>query len=100
MAVKTERISARVRPSVKETIQQAADLTDSTMNQFLVHSALEKAQAVIEHEHIINLTLKDAQTFFEAVSRPPEPSRTLMTAMKAYKKEFPNVENRGLKSKT
>ncbi len=99
MAVKIERISARVRPSIKETIQQAAGLTGSTLNQFLVHSAFEKAQAVIEHERIINLTLKDAQTFFEAVVRPPEPSPKLMDAMKAYKKEFPNAENRGFKSK-
>ena len=99
MAVEIERISARVRPSVKETIQRAAGITGATLNQFLIHSALEKAQAVIEDERVINLSLNDAQTFFEAVVRPPEPSQKLLAAMKAYRKEFPDAENRGFKSK-
>ena len=99
MAVQIERISARVRPSVKETIQKAAGITGVTLNQFLVHSAFERAQAIIEHERIINLTLKDAQTFFEAVVNPPDPSPKLLAAMKAYKEEFPDAENRGFKSK-
>ena len=93
MAVQIERISARMRPSVKETIQKAAGITGATLNQFLVHSALEKAQAVIEHERVINLTLRDAQTFFQAVVRPPEPSPNLLAAMKAYRKEFPTSQN-------
>jgi len=42
MAIQIERISARVRPSVKETIQKAAGITGATLNQFLVHSAFEK----------------------------------------------------------
>lgn len=43
MAVKIDRISARVRPSVKEMMQQAAVLTGSTLNQFLPLKTLYKA---------------------------------------------------------
>lgn len=100
MAVQIERISARMRPSVKETIQRAAGITGATLNQFLVHSAFEKAQAVIEDERVIDLTLRDAQIFFNAVVRPPEPSPKLSATMKAYRKEFPDAENRGFKSKS
>ena len=99
MAVQIERISARVRPSVKETIQRAAGITGATLNQFLVHSAFERAQAIIEHERIINLSLNDSQIFFNAVVNPPEPAPKLLAAMKAYRKEFPDAENRGFKSK-
>jgi uncharacterized protein (DUF1778 family) len=47
MAAKTERISARVPESVFETLTRAAALVGSTVNQFLVQSALERAQTVI-----------------------------------------------------
>jgi uncharacterized protein (DUF1778 family) len=39
----------------------AADLTGATLNQFLVQSALEKAESIIEKDKIIYLSNKDAQ---------------------------------------
>lgn len=43
----------------------------------LVQAALEKASSIIEKEHTINLTMKSADVFFEAVSNPPEPNSNL-----------------------
>ena len=91
---KTERVSARVSTPVYETLSQAAKLTGATLNQFLVQSALEKAQAVIEHEHVINVTMRDASAFFEAIENPPAPSDKLKDAMKKYRKSFSDAENR------
>ncbi|WP_024336180.1 DUF1778 domain-containing protein [Desulfotignum balticum] len=50
---KTARVSARISPSVYETLTEASEITGSTLNQFIVHAALEKAQAIIEHENQI-----------------------------------------------
>ncbi len=91
---KTERVSARISTPIYETLSQAAELTGATLNQFLVQSALEKAQAVIEHEQIINMTIRDASVFFEAIENPPAPNNKLKDAMKKYRKSFSDAENR------
>jgi len=79
------RVSARVTPKVYEIISQAAELTGATLNQFMVQSAYEKAQAVIEKEHFIKMTARSAVTFFEALEDPPEPTARLTKAAKQYR---------------
>jgi len=65
----------------------------ATLNQFLVQSAIEKAQTVIENERLIKMTTRSANTFFDAVENPPAPSEKLKDAMRAYKGSFDNAEN-------
>ena len=90
-AIKTsERLTARVPENVYSTIAQAAELVGATINQFLVQAALEKASSIIEKEHTINLTMKSAEVFFEAVSNPPEPSPALIKAVKDYNERMEN----------
>ncbi|WP_027360710.1 type II toxin-antitoxin system TacA family antitoxin [Desulforegula conservatrix] len=86
----TERLTARVPENVYSTIAQAAELMGATINQFLVQAALEKASSIIEKEHTINLTMKSADVFFEAVSNPPEPNSNLLKAINIYKERIEN----------
>ena len=44
------RITARLSADKQELLQLAADLSGSTLNQFVVQSALRAAEQVIEHE--------------------------------------------------
>jgi uncharacterized protein (DUF1778 family) len=88
MAAKTERISARVSENVYETLSRAADLVGSTVNQFLVQSAFERAQAVIEEESIIRLSGKSARKFFDAIENPPAPTKKLKGAFRAHKERL------------
>lgn len=90
-AIKTsERLTARVPENVYSTIAQAAELMGATINQFLVQAALEKASSIIEKEHTINLTIKSAEVFFEAVSNPPEPNSALIKAVRDYNERIEN----------
>ena len=90
-AIKTsERLTARVPENVYSTIAQAAELVGATINQFLVQAALEKASSIIEKEHTINLTIKSAEVFFEAVSNPPEPNSALIKAVRDYNERIEN----------
>jgi len=84
-AINNERITARVSEQIKETLMAAADLTGATLNQFLVQSALEKAENIIEKDKLIHLSNKDAQFFFDALENPPEPNSKLKNAVKNYK---------------
>jgi uncharacterized protein (DUF1778 family) len=81
---KEARISARVTPKIRNTLQQAADLTGSTLNQFLVQSALKEAEAVIERDRIIKLSQRDAELFFRLLDNPPAPNQALKDAVADY----------------
>lgn len=83
--INNERITARVSEQIKETLISAADLTGATLNQFLVQSALEKAESIIEKDKIIHLSNKDAQLFFDMLENPPEPNSKLKNAVKNYR---------------
>jgi uncharacterized protein (DUF1778 family) len=54
---KSGRVSARVPSHVYTMLTEAAELSGATLNQFLVQSAFEKAQLIIEQEQIMNLPL-------------------------------------------
>ncbi len=83
-----ERVSARVPIHAYRTLIRAAEISGATLNQFLVQAAIEKAQMIIEKDQTINLSIKSANVFFNAIENPPKPRKKLKEAMKAYKKSF------------
>jgi len=85
---KNERITARVTEQVKDTLSTAADLMGATLNQFLIQAALEKAENIIEKEKVIYLSNKDAEVFFRALEKPPEPNQKLKDAFHNYKNKM------------
>jgi uncharacterized protein (DUF1778 family) len=91
--IKSGRVSARVPSHVYITLRQAAELSGATLNQFLVQSAFEKAQLIIEQERVINMTQQSAGIFFDAIEKPPAPGKKLKKAVKAYKRLKANAKN-------
>ena len=53
-----KRITARVSNNVRVTLEQAAELLGATVNQFVVQTAYQEAQRVIERESDIRLSQK------------------------------------------
>ena len=84
--IKQDRIGARVPHEVYETLCRAAELTGSTVNQFLVQSALKEAQAVIEREEVIRLSPRDWSWLLDLIDNAPEPNAKLKAAMTRYQK--------------
>jgi uncharacterized protein (DUF1778 family) len=80
-----KRITARVSDNVRDTLEQAAELLGATVNQFVVQTAYQEAQRVIERETIIRLSQKDARTVLSLLDRPPKPNKRLKDAVKAFK---------------
>ncbi len=85
---KKERLPARIPVQAYQTLIHAAEISGATLNQFLVQAAVEKAQMVIEKDQTINLSIKSANVFFNAIENPPKPSKKLKDAIKAYKETF------------
>ncbi|PIV06578.1 MAG: toxin-antitoxin system HicB family antitoxin [Syntrophobacterales bacterium CG03_land_8_20_14_0_80_58_14] len=58
---------------VYERIAAAAQTIGATLNQFLVQSALDKANDIFERERVITLSSRAAETFFGLIENPPDP---------------------------
>ena len=84
--IKQDRIGARVPHEVYETLCRAAELTGSTVNQFLVQAALKEALAVIEREEVIRLSPRDWSWLLDLIENPPVPNVKLKAAMTRYQK--------------
>ena len=80
-----KRITARVSDKVRVTLEQAAELLGATVNQFVVQTAYEEAQRVIERESVIRLSQKDARKVLSLLDNPPKPNKRLKDAVKQFK---------------
>jgi uncharacterized protein (DUF1778 family) len=78
------RITARVPMAVQETLEMAANLTGSTLNQFVVQTALREAERIIEQERVIRLSARDTEAFLAALDNPLPPNATLKAALEDY----------------
>ncbi|WP_322031680.1 DUF1778 domain-containing protein [Paraburkholderia sp. J76] len=83
------RITARLSAEKQEILQLAADLSGSTVNQFIVQAALRAAEQVIEQEEVIRsirLTMDESKRFFALLDEPPKPNEALQRAMARFRK--------------
>ena len=80
-----KRITARVSDDVRVTLEQAAELLGSTVNQFVVQTAFQEAQRVIERESVIRLSQRDARKVLSLLDNPPKPNKQIKDAVKAFK---------------
>jgi len=75
------RISARVPKNVQARLEEAAELSGATVNQFVVQAAVEKADEIIERERVIKLSKRDTVRLLELLGNPPPPNAHLGRAL-------------------
>jgi uncharacterized protein (DUF1778 family) len=75
------RIPARMPQEVYERIVAASQAVGATLNQFLVQSALERANDVLEQERTIALSMEAAENLFDLIESPPEPNQRMKEAI-------------------
>lgn len=96
MATHTERketrLVARTSTEVQEIIQRAADYSGTTLSQFLIESAMEKARNVIERTETLRLSMAGADALFAALENSPKANTKLLKAAQHYKDKV-NVNN-------
>ncbi|MGY8526667.1 type II toxin-antitoxin system TacA family antitoxin [Paracidovorax citrulli] len=82
------RITARLSAEKQELLQLAADVSGSTLNQFIVQAALRAAAEVIEQEEAIRaikLNAEESRRFLALLEDPPQPNDTLKRAMERFR---------------
>jgi uncharacterized protein (DUF1778 family) len=86
--VKDPRITTRVTEDVHSLLTEAATLVGSTVNQFVVQSAYEKAKKVIEGDRLVFLSSQASKKFIDALENPPKANDKLKAAFQAHKEQL------------
>jgi uncharacterized protein (DUF1778 family) len=81
-----KRLTTRITDHVQSTLQAAADLVGSTVNQFVVQAALEKAGKIIESESSIVLTRRESLRLLELIENPPPRNEKFTQAQAKYQR--------------
>ena len=77
---RAERLEARMTRSQKEVIQRAAHLQGRTMSEFVIVTALQAANEIIQGDTRIKLSDKASRAFAEALLNPAKPTEPLKRA--------------------
>ncbi|HEA18590.1 hypothetical protein LCGC14_2749360 [marine sediment metagenome] len=86
MSTALPRITARVDIDTQELLSQAAAIAGmSSINSFVLSSAVEKAKTIMERERALQLSQQDTMTLMAALDQPAKPNSKLQSAATRYK---------------
>lgn len=87
VALKSERIEARVRSEVKEIIERAAAIRGVSVSSFLIEAVQARAYEVIRAYESMQLSAKDSAAFATALLRAEDPNAALQLALARHGQE-------------
>ena len=80
-----QRVTARVPSTVKNTLEQAAALLGTPLNQFMVQASLRAAQEVISQEQSVKLSRHDVRAMFDYLDDAPSANDALTHAAQQHR---------------
>ena len=83
----TARLSCRVDTRIKQRAEAAAALLGQSMTDFTEAALKEKAEAVLEQIHKIQVSERDFERFFTAINNDIPPTTELVAAMREYERQ-------------
>ena len=87
----TDHIEMRVKPSDKERISQAAELTGVKLTTFVRASAAREAERILREHQTTTLSERDRRTLLEALDNPPAATRVARDAVRDYRSRIANA---------
>ena len=87
----SDRITNRVPQAIALKLQEAAELTGATLNQFMIQASLEKAERIIDREKTIHFSKNDAAMIINLLDNPSQPNAALARAFERFKQR--EIEN-------
>jgi uncharacterized protein (DUF1778 family) len=70
---RTEKLDLRLTPNAKQALQTAAQATHKTLSDFVLESALARADSVLADRLIFRLDTQRWNAFMAALEAPPKP---------------------------
>ena len=73
-ALKKERVEFRIPAEVKNTLEEAALLSNTSLSQFVAESAIARAETVIQENRRFQIDAEQWETVMSALENPREPT--------------------------
>jgi uncharacterized protein (DUF1778 family) len=83
--VRGERLETRVTADQKSLIERAAALQGRTVTDFVLSSVQEAARRAIEEHQRLELSVRDSETFVEALLNPQPVNDRLRDTVRRYR---------------
>ncbi len=87
----TSNIEMRIRPSDKERIARAAELTGVKLTTFVRASAAREAERIVREHRMTTLSERDRLAVLEALDNPPAPTGAAREAVRNYRSRIANA---------
>ena len=87
----TDHLEMRVKPSDKERMSHAAELTGVRLTTFVRASAVREAERVLREHQTTAPSERDRRTLLEALDNPPPPTRAARDAVRSYRSRIANA---------
>jgi uncharacterized protein (DUF1778 family) len=87
---RNEKVEVRLTPSAKRTLQTAASAMHRSVSEFVLESALARAEEILPDRQRFGLSKVQWEAFQKALNAPPRPSSRLKKLLKE-----PSVFERG-----
>lgn len=71
MTARSDKLDLRVSPQAKLTLRRAAEAAHQTVSEFVLSTALSKAEEVLADQTQIGLSEADWEAFLAALDAPP-----------------------------
>ena len=81
----TANIEMRVKPSDKESMSRAAELSGVKLTTFVRTSAAREAERILREHQTTTLSERDRQTLLEALDNPSPPTPAAREAVSNYR---------------
>ena len=84
-AIEQARFDARLPKEQKQFFEKAAYLGGyRNLTDFVIRVVQEKAKEIIKEKEQVIASERDSQIFFDAITNPKKPSKTLKNALNDY----------------
>jgi uncharacterized protein (DUF1778 family) len=90
LETRNEKVEVRLTPSAKRTLQRAATAMHRSVSEFVLESALARAEETLPDRRHFGLTKVQWEAFQQALAAPPRRSRRLARLLRE-----PSVFERG-----
>ena len=87
----TDNIEMRVRPSDKERILRAAELSGVKLTTFVRASAAREAERILREHEITTVSPRDRRRLLDALEDPPAPTQAARDAVRGYRSRIANA---------
>lgn len=70
---RTEKLDLRLTPKAKRVLRSAAEASHKSLSEFVLESALARADSILADRQIFRLDAKQWSAFMAALDAPPKP---------------------------